>query len=184
MQQTYRYLPDNRRKRTLIRAIVLLIFGGIPLSLALNSLVIPRALIWVLLFLPLIWLSILVVTAILATTADLTLTPEALEINMLGPWVIRIPASAAKIMLIEEVTPPLHIRLITRSQWHKVHLISVAGVGILALVGLYYGAGRVPVFVLTPDHNNYQDLIRRLEHHKHPLNRKKPGHTLYRDRKR
>lgn len=184
MQQIYRYLPDNRRKRIFIRAIVLLIFGGIPLSLVLNSLVIPRSVIWVLLFLPLLWLSALVITAVLATTADLTLTPEALEITMLGPWVIRIPTSAAKIMLIEEVPAPLHIRLITRSQWQKVHLISVAGLGILTLVGIYYGVGRVPMFVLTPDHQNYRDLIRRLEHHKHPLNRKKPGHTLYRDRNR
>jgi len=168
----FRYRPEGRLGAMVLRAALLLIYLGIPLTLC--AVGFGRS--WfitvlLLLGLPLIVAGGIPVLAALITSADIAATRDGIELHVLGPWVMRAPWDALRHSTVWHLPPPGHTRLTLLHGWDEVHAVYVPGMRLLMPVGLTYGLGRSQVFVVTPDHSGYERLLQRIEHLHHPLRR-------------
>jgi hypothetical protein len=170
-RQWYLFMAGQRGRRALLRGMHFALFGLGPLLLMAAVLLVPRAFFWLPLLAPALIASIYVLVSLWMISADLSLDGEALHLHVLGPWQITIPLALSRTMLISSEPPPRHVRLALGVDWESVTTVHVAGIGWLKVLGRFYGAGAVPLFVVTPDHSSGDALIRRLKHGKHPLAR-------------
>lgn len=168
----FRYGSGSRALTQLPRALLLLGYFGVPAALcALSFGPTPWLRILFLLALPLIVMSGVPVVAALVTSADIGLDRDAVRLHVVGPWVIDIPWEALRYAAIWEASPPSHVNAVLARRWGQVHLVHVPGLRVLAPVGIFYGLGRSPTFVVTPDHERSRQLVERLKHSQHPLRR-------------
>ncbi|GAB4482043.1 MAG: hypothetical protein Kow00124_30430 [Anaerolineae bacterium] len=183
-RQVFLFMPQRRAARTARRALLAVVLASPVFLLIITALLLPRFILWVLVLLPPAGLALSFLPGLLIISADLSLGFSDLRIHVTRFWTIAIPIEAARVMLLTRSQPPWHVRAALGVRWESVTLVHVAGVEALKLCGLVLGERGMPLLVITPDHENADLLIKRLEHGKHPLARKPPGHTLPRRRRR
>ena len=171
----HRYQPDRPGLASLARAIALLGYIGVPVLLCglTVSPAFPLRTVG-LLALPILLAGAVPFIASLVTTADISTDDEAVTLHISGPWQTTIPWEALRYSTVWEVEPPGHAPLLTLRRWEKVRAVYVPGLRSLTPVGMYYGLGQTPVFIITPDHERGDWLVRRIEHLQHPLKRRQP----------
>lgn len=171
----HRYRPERPWLASAARALVLLGYLGIPLAL-LGLSASPYAPLQTAGVLALVILAggAVPFVASLVTTADISTDDEALTVHVSGPWQTTIRWEGLGTSTVWEVEPPGHAWLLTLRRWPKVYAVYVPGLRALTPVGMYYGLGQTPVFIITPDHERADWLARRIKHLQHPLRRRQP----------
>ncbi len=182
-RQFFRYMPHRRAVRAFRRVLLGVLLASPAALLGLTALLLPRFILWVLVLLPPAGLALSFLPGLLIISADLSLGFSDLRVHVTRFWTIAIPIETARVMLLTHSQPPWHIRAALGVRWESMTLVYVAGVEMLKLCGLVLGERGMPILAITPDHENADTLIKRLEHGKHPLARKPPGHTLPRRRR-
>jgi hypothetical protein len=166
----FRFRPQARLAHDGLRAAIVAIYAGVP--------VLVTALGWgswlfLQLFcvaaLPLLFFAAVPLMAGLVATADIAVEVEGIRLHAFGPWRVFIPWEAMKHSSVWQTRPPAHLRLMTLRRWEQVNAIYIPGLDSLAPVGMYFGLGRTPVFIITPEHERHERLMQRIEHMHHPL---------------
>ena len=142
---------------------------GVPLLLAMVSSLLPAAGLVLLLALPLLGVGAMPLLGLLIATADLGSSRQGLTLRVLGPFTIFLPWPELKHCALWQTPVPAPIRWALLRRWPLAHAVYVPGRNGLIPAGLLFGLGRLPVFIITPDHQDASSLIKRLEHFHHPL---------------
>ncbi len=166
----YPYRRDRRLAAAGLRWGLVAVFLGVPLLIFLLGWGQWGFLQLTLIFLlPVLFFAGIPALGLLVTTADLGVGISGIRIAIFGPWEATVKWEELKHAAVWTVRPPAHVGLLLRRRWDEVYAVYVPGLDVLAPVGMYLGLGRMPVFVITPDHDRYQVILKRLEHVHHPL---------------
>lgn len=172
-----RCMPERRFRRGLALALWVLIFGLLPAASQVAAVVVRGSIFLAMMLIPITVTAFVILIGGLVTCADLRLSFDRIDICLLGPFTLPLPMSATRIMLVEEWDTPTGVRAMARLMlgvdWPRIQSVAVGGVGLLQIVGMCYGLGRVPVFILTSDHQGREALIRRIDHAHHPLKQRR-----------
>jgi hypothetical protein len=142
---------------------------GVPLFLLIATLFVPIAGLVLLITLPLVIVTAAPFAGLLIATADLGVSERGITLRVLGPITVDLPWDQLRHCSIWQTPISAPVRWALLRRWGVAHAVYVPGRGILIPAGLLLGLGRLPVFVITPDHIDAAAVVSRLEHLHHPL---------------
>jgi hypothetical protein len=162
------YRPAGLLAR-IVRSLWVAVCLGVPLVLLIGSLFVPVAGLVLLITLPLLAAAAAPFAGLLIVTADIGLGPDGITLRLLGPIALHLPWEQLRHASVWQTPAPVSVRWALLRRWATVHAAYVPGRRLLIPAGLLLGFGRLPVLVITPDHQDVPAIIRRLEHLHHPL---------------
>lgn len=152
-----------------MRGFWVIVCLGVPLALLIASLFVPVGGLVLLITLPLLIVAAAPFAGLLIATADLGLSQRGITVRVLGPLTIDLPWDQLRHSSLWQTPIPVTLRWALLRRWRMVHAVYVPGRRMLIPAGLLLGLGRLPVLVITPDHEDAPAIIKRLEHLHHPL---------------